>query len=144
MRINYINTLYNKKDTFDNVSSIKIGFDINGEAGIEFAHGGHEYFIKHDRIISIVDDAEPKPEFAAEPEPTAEADDSKDYILKLVGLYGISEINSYYREDCDCFNFAPDRRYASVLTKKECETILAHKEFYCKQFMASDFIMEEA
>lgn len=59
-------------------------------------------------------------------------------------LYGIKDgRKAYYRKQGDgCFDFCNDAKYASDLTKEECDGILRNKEWYCKQYGATDMTVE--
>ena len=60
------------------------------------------------------------------------------YIV-IHNLYGLKDgRKAYYRKLGDRFDFVPDKQFATDLTRQECEKIISHKDWYCKQYNASD------
>jgi hypothetical protein len=64
------------------------------------------------------------------------------YIV-IHNLYGLHDGDkAYFRKLGDCFDFVSDKQFASNLTQKECEEIICQKEWYCKQYNASDMTVQ--
>ena len=60
------------------------------------------------------------------------------YIV-IHNLYGLKDgRKAYYRKLGDRFDFVPDKQFATDLTRQECEKIISNKDWYCKQYNASD------
>lgn len=61
------------------------------------------------------------------------------FIIKMSGLYGMKDQTAFYRELGDCFDFVNRKEYATRYeTEAACEKVLKHKEWYCKQYGASE------
>ena len=59
------------------------------------------------------------------------------YIV-IHNLYGLKDGNkAYFRKLGDCFDFVSDKKFAADLTQQECDEIMSHEEWYCKQYNAS-------
>lgn len=61
-------------------------------------------------------------------------------LIKMIGIYG-TDREVYFRKDGVCFNFAPKKEFASVLTTGEAADILNHKKFYLDQFNGKDLVI---
>mgnify|MGYP007000579286 FL=1 len=59
-------------------------------------------------------------------------------------LYGLNnDRKAYYRKQgTGCFDFASSKEYASELTSKEAEDIMAYEDWYKKQYGASEMGIE--
>lgn len=61
----------------------------------------------------------------------------------IKNLYGFNDgKKAYYRKLGLCFDFVNSKQFASDLTKEEAEKVLAHGEWYKKQYNASEIGIE--
>lgn len=56
--------------------------------------------------------------------------------------YPHSGYTSYFRKLGDGFDFVNDPKYASDLTKQECDSIMEHEKWYCNMYSASHMTVE--
>ena len=65
--------------------------------------------------------------------------------IVIHNLYGIKDgSKAYFRKQGEyCFDFVNAKKYASRLTKKECEKIMKGADWYCNMFNASHMTVEK-
>ena len=64
-------------------------------------------------------------------------------FVRMLGLYGGKDDEAWYRKLGDCFDFVSNKEFATDISEDECKNVIAHKDFYLKQFDASKMIMEK-
>ena len=69
-------------------------------------------------------------------------------FVVMHNLYGIKDKNDerkvwYKNVGSGCFGFVGDKKYASDMTKEECEKVIQSSDYYCKMFNASHMSIEE-